>query len=88
MCISVFSQGLHTAGLQDSDNWESPARPSCYDNANFGSFKLHPSVQLRPQGLLREEQTNRLAERRQQQPVTFKRNHAIQFWQQQQQEVS
>lgn len=84
VCVSCLSsQGLHTTGLQDSDIWESAARPSRHNNTHFNSLKRHPSVQLRPQGLIWEEQTNHLADRRHQ-PFTIKRKHNIQLWQQQQ----
>lgn len=78
-------QGLHTAGLQNSSG-ETTACPSFYRNTHFGSAKLHPSVQLRPQVIIWQEHTKRLACRRLQ-PLSFKLDDSIELRQQQQQEV-
>lgn len=78
-------QGLHTAGLQNSSG-ETTACPSLYRNAHFSSAKLHPSVQLRPQVIIWQEHTKRLACRRLQ-PLSFKLDYSIELRQQQQQEV-
>lgn len=81
--LCVLLKGVHTTGLQDSDGRESAACPSLYNHAHFVSDELRPFIQLRPQGILRKEQTSCPTNGRQH-VVTFKRHQNVHFWQQQQ----
>lgn len=81
--LCVLLKGVHTTGLQDSDSRESAACPSLYNHAHFLSDEPRPFIQLRPQDILRKEQTSCPTNRRQH-VVTFEHQQNVHVWQQQQ----